>query len=100
MSRTLSKRLAAIEAEHRPEDNKKMVTCLPVSDWAKAEGEEVAPGVWYQTDLHYGRPAIHYSDADSLREWLAKRPDLHGPIYEVITPQEFDEIRANLEAQC
>lgn len=100
MSRTLSKRLAAIEAEQMPEDGKQVVTCLPASDWAKAEGEEVAPGVWYQADLHYGRPVIHYSDADSLREWLAQRPDLHGPVYRIVTEQEFDEIRAELEAQC
>lgn len=100
MSRTLSKRLAAIEAEHRPEDNKKVITCLPVSDWAKAKGEEVAPGVWYQADSHYGKDCIHYADADRLREWLAQRPDLTGPAYRIVTKQEFDEIRAELEARC
>lgn len=99
MNRTLSKRLAAMEAEQRP-CGKQIVTCLPVSAWAKAEGEEVAPGVWYRRDSHYGHDAIHYTDADSLRDWLAKHPDIYGPAYRVITEQEFDEIRAELEAQC
>lgn len=99
MNRTLSKRLAAIEAEQRP-GGKQIVTCLPVSAWAKAEGEEVAPGVWYRQDAHYGFDAIHYADASSLREWLAQRPDLHAPTYRIITEQEFDEIRAELEVRC
>ena len=100
MSSALFKRLRVIEGNQRPRNEKRVVTCLPVNSWAKAEGDLVAPGVWYRADAHYGHDAIHYSDADSLTDWLNTRTDLAGPVYKVITSAEFEAIRADLEAQC
>lgn len=102
MSRTLSKRLKVIEALQGDDDEKPVIFCLPVNSWAKAEGEEVAPGVWYRLATYYGRDCIHYEDETTLRQWLdlPDQSQIRGVIYRVIGRQEFEDIRAGLESQC
>lgn len=99
MSRALSKRLAAMEAERIVEPERPSVVCIPVSDTFKAKGEEVAPGVWFQSEPYYSGRSIHYEDMAELEKWLAlpEQKNLRVLIYRI---EELQEIIAELDAEC
>lgn len=105
MSRVaIGKRLADLE-QRASNVRQEHIVCTPMIDNLLSSAVELAPGVFtsrYHYPNKYMTRSILYTDRALLDQWLAlsEQKDSRHCVYHVLSKEECDKIRAELNASC
>ena len=104
MSAVMKRRLAALEKEAVAKAEPAFgFTCIPLWTDPHFTLEEIYPGIWRDKNP-YGRGlhSVMYASREELDAWLAlsDQASRRHTVYHVLSVEECDKIRAELEASC
>ena len=78
-------------------------TCIPLWFDPQRSLEEISPGIWRDKNaLGIGKRSVMYASREQLDVWLAlpEQANKRHTIYHIVTAEECDKIRADIESSC
>ena len=99
----ITRRLAALEKQSAKAMPQFGFTCIPLWTDPHFTLEEIAPGIWKDKNAWgHGKRSVMYATREQLDAWLAlpEQASRRHCVYHVLSVEECDKIRADLEASC
>jgi len=104
MSAAMKRRLSDLEKQSAAKSVPKFGwTCIPLWFDPQRSLEEISPGIWRDKNAWgIGRRSVMYASRAELDVWLKlpEQASRRHTVYHVLSKDECDKIRADLEASC